>query len=125
MLNNTDAAIAGLINDVKGLAPEVWSAGLQQVKVQIVNNYIGIGIGLIVLILGIILIRIGINKLNKYNKDTTFTDDWDDDSYIGYYLIGSTIILFGIITMITHATALPQYLINPEWSAIQNIKSLV
>lgn len=105
------------LSDQLGVASaKIWEWALLNVYVEVVTDFIVIGLTLI-LIFGIIIFNKWLNK----NNLKCFTDYSDPTGYGVINIILGILCVIGIIISIISIFQLPSLIINPEWNAFQNI----
>ena len=114
MLEQTDAAVAGLINKFSAITPELMNTFKNQIQVDIIYNFIGLSIGIVLLMLGIIGLICSI-KFVKSQEGTAFG-----------IMFSAVAIIVGIGVIITAALVLVQLNLNPDYYIIEHyIKPLI
>lgn len=103
-----------LIEMIKSTAPEVWRIGMKQVEVSLAHSILGIVITLAVVI---ILFRFA-STLVKNQGGLIKWFESDNSSAVAPLLLFALAMLFTVI-VIVNVYEILQYLINPEYAAIE------
>lgn len=118
MLEQTDAAVAGIINKFSAITPELMNTFRNQLNVSYTYDIIGIGICSIFLLLGIIGLTWAIKTFDKNSFDG-FTQ-----VLVGVFSL--VIIFVSILVAIMIGFDLVQLNLNPDYYILQNyIKPLI
>lgn len=117
-----DATLEKLIQAIQNLAPQVWAIYIRQMYI---NGIVDVFWGIIGIIASILLV-VWAKKLWKMRaekkKKSEYADTGVEEVFTGVFLCSAA--LFGSIAISVLMTGI-QYILNPQYYAIQTFLSLV